>query len=303
VQTGCVEVLYERGKFGPQRGIQVDETSVYWQEVLSNDAGWTTGVQIFAAPKEGGGVVRALGEWTDYQAAALLVDDSNVYWLNQGSLTRSKKDGSERTTLTIPGFDTLDPGPILDAGDAILIGSHACHDFALVPKNGSTPRRWPVSSHQATGGTTGIEIDGTSFYCANGNYISVLDSLTGQVSELVSYAGSAGPLRKVGDSLYWIDSDNLDLRGPALVMLAPGSAPQAVGPAYGGTGHLLFDSTKEGLYWMTGIDWRDCDVVSFDVHSRATTFLARNQSRNGDTAQDADYVYWSANSAIMRVHK
>jgi len=100
-----------------------------------------------------------------------------------------------------------------------------------------------------------------------------------------------------------MDSDNLQTNGAALVMLAPGSGPEAVGPAYGGTGNLLYDSTKQKLYWMTGIDSSNCDVVTFDVRSRETTFLTRNQSRFGETTQDPDYFYWSANSAIMRAHK
>jgi hypothetical protein len=306
VSSGCVEVVYERAPTGaPQRGIQVDGTDLYWSEVVSDAQGRAVSATIFAGPKRGGGPVRALGAWGEYQNGnSLVVDESHAYWLASRKLMRVPKEGGAPVSLAIPQGDTLDLGPIHDLGDAVLVGTHACRFLARVPKDGSAPQLWPLSQRTTTGGNTGLESDGTVYYCASGNQVHRLDSRTGETRELASYAGKAGPLRKVGADLYWGDSSNPDRKGPALVLLAGGvGEPAAVAAAYGETGRLLLDSPRGKIYWMTGLDYRGCDVVAYDLQSRDTTFLARDQDRSGDTAQDADYLYWAASHALMRIHK
>jgi hypothetical protein len=302
--AGCVETLYDRGdQRYPQRGLVVDRTSVYWQELAVEGSTRTSVVR--AGPKDGRGPTRDLGPWGDYgSSAALVVDDTHVYWLYDGKLMRASKDGAAPSELAIPGVETLDPGPLQDAGDAIVVGSHGCRAMTRVPKDGSAPQTWPIIKPRAAGGVTGIEIDGPIYYCSNGQAVHALDTGNGQVQQIAVYAGQTGSIRKVGGDLYWTETSNPDTKTWSLVRLSAGSdRPVAVGPMYGEAGALLFDSSRGKLYWTTGLATRDCDAVSYDVKSQETSFLARNLNVFGDCGQDDGFVYWIAMHAIMRVRK
>jgi hypothetical protein len=302
-RTGCVEVVYKRDG-EPRRGLRVDDSDVYWSEVVS-DPGGARRLEVLAAPKNGGGPVRDLGPWDDYQATeAMVIDATHVSFLHQDKLARVRKDGGQRVELTIPRVSELDPGPLVDAGDAVLVGGHACKFLARIPKDGSTAQIWPVSTRPVTGGDTGVEVDGPLYYCASGNDVHVLDTRTGAARELVNYAGRAGSMRRVGKDLYWADLDNPTTNDYAIVRLSEGSsAPVAVGQAFGATTGLLFDEGRNRLYWLTGLSSSGCTLGVLDLGTGKTSTLAQDLDNWGASAQDRDYVYWAASRAVMRAHK
>jgi hypothetical protein len=307
-QPGCVETIYDRGsdqRRQPQRGIRVDATDVFWSEVDGDEQFHISGMKVYAAPKNGGGPIRALGDWADYQyGASLVLDASRVYWLANGKVASVRKDGSGRTDLAIPSADKIDLGPILDADGSVLVGSHGCFFLARIPKDGSPAQVWPVTKRTVSGGSTGLEVDGPIYYCANGHYLNALDTRTGQATEILAYDGDAGSLRKVGQDLYWADSGTAQTKGPVLQVLAAGATqPKVAGRAYGAAGSLMFDPVRMRLYWITGLATTGCDAVAYDFRSQQSSFLARNLNEMGDNAMDDDHVYWLASTAVMRVHK
>jgi hypothetical protein len=281
----------------------VDGANIYWEELATEGDREIPIVRM--APKSGAGPVRDLGPWSDYQtASSMVMDDHHVYWMTGGKLTRVGKDGSGRTELDLPDVDSLDPGPLQDAGDAIVVGSQACRFLTRVPKDGSPAQSWPVTKRPAAGGVTGLDVDGPIYYCSNGQAVHVLDTRTGQAREVVSYPGRVGLVRKVGGDLYWADSDNPETRKSAIVWLAvDGQGPKAVAPAYGQAASLLVDSSRGRLYWMTGLSNYDCDALVFDLKTRESAFLGRNLDVYGDAAQDDVYLYWVASHSIMRARK
>jgi hypothetical protein len=60
-QPSCPEVLYGSRPGAPQRGIEVDDTDVFWCEITFEE-----GNVVRAAPKNGAGPVRTLGRWYDF---------------------------------------------------------------------------------------------------------------------------------------------------------------------------------------------------------------------------------------------
>jgi hypothetical protein len=233
-----------------------------------------------------------------------VLDDARAYWLANDKLVSVRKDGTDRTELTIPNFRQVDPGALRDGGDAIVVASHGCFFVAKIPKNGSPAQVWPVTQHAAAGGVTGLTVDGSAYYCASGAYVYRLDSSTGQVTELIQNGRYAGPMTKVGADLYWIDFGPPDTNAPALETLAAGATQSSsLAPAYGEVGSLMFDAKRMSLYWITGLATHGCDAVVYDLQAKRTTFLARDLNEMGDTAMDDDYVYWSAYNAVMRVPK
>jgi hypothetical protein len=302
-RTGCVEVIYKRtGE--PRRAVQVDEVDVYWSEVVQ-DASGIRQLEIFAAPKSGGGAVRNLGPWDDYQAAeSMVLDATHVSFLHDNKLVRVRKDGSQRVELTIPNVEMIDPGPLLDAGDTVLVGGHACKFLARIPKDGSPGKTYPVSQRTVTGGDTGLEANGPLTYCASGNHVQVLDTRSGEARELVAYGGKAGAMRRVSEDLYWADFDNPDTKNYAIVRLSAGSdKPVAVAPAFGGTTRLLFDETRGNLYWLTGLNSHGCTLGVHNLAGGKTSTLGEDFDNWGAPSQDHDYVYWPASRSIMRAHK
>jgi hypothetical protein len=284
--------------------VQVDDTDVFWSEVVPGSDG-KRALKVLAAPKRGGGAVRELGSWNDYQASeSMVLDATHVGFLFDGKLVRVTKDGAQRMELPLPDVRKLDPGPLLDLGDAVLVGGHACKALARVPKDGSAPQLWTVSQQPITGGDTGIEADGPLLYCASGHHLHQLDTRTGEVRELLAYGGKAGAMRRVGKDLYWYDSDNPDLKNTAIVRLAEGSRqPVAIGSAFGGATRLLFDESRNKLYWLTGLNSHGCTLGVAEVGGDKTATLAANLDNWGAPAQDAEYVYWPASHSIVRTRK
>jgi hypothetical protein len=298
-----VEKVHDRGDRGaPRRGIQVDESRVYWSEIVTGEPGKP--LTVFAAPKGGGGTPRALGEWTDYQAPGLVQDAAHLYWLRAGKLLRVRKDGSGTTELAVPDVDTIDPGPLHDAGDAVLVGSHACLFLARIPKDGSPAKLWRVSQRKVTGGNTGLAVDGSRYYCSSGNHVHVLDSATGEARELVAYQGSAGPLRKVGQDLYWNDLRPPDAQTASLALLAAGATvPVSVTPSHGDTASIVHDRRRNTLYWLTGLNHYGCKAGAYDLERKEGRLLASDLDVYGASTDDDDHLYWLASNAVMRLRK
>jgi hypothetical protein len=298
-----VEVVYQRTG-DPRRGLQVDDENVYWSEVLTGPGG-VRRQEVLAAPKNGGGPVRDLGPWDDYEASeSMVMDATAVAFLYQGKLAYVRKDGRQRTELPIPQLDMLDPGPLLDVGDAVLVGGHGCKFLARIPKDGTGGRVWAVSQRPVTGGDTGLESDGPLYYCASGNDVHVLDQRSGEARELLAYGGKAGAMRRVGKDLYWADLDNPDSKNFSIVRLAAGAdRAVVVGPSFGGTTGLILDPTRNRLYWLTGLNSHGCTLGVYDLASGTTSSLGDNLDNWGPPAQDRDYVYWAASHAVMRAHK
>ena len=170
----CPQVLYARGTGRPRRSVEVDATDVYWNE-LGQD-----GMKVRAAPKNGAGPVRTLGNWYDFESTrALVVDDQHVYWLRPGVLVRVAKAGGEERSFALPAVGAANVGLLEDWGDAILVGGHDCRHAIRMPKDGSAPKLWTISTKPVVGGVTGYGVDGSIVYCASGRFVQALDVRTG----------------------------------------------------------------------------------------------------------------------------
>lgn len=302
-------MLYDRSQSGgPRRGVEVDDTDIYWCELTASD-----GNVVRGAPKNGRGPVRTLGRWYDFAfGRSLVVDDRYVYWLRPeetGLVHRVDKTGANPTTLPLPpGPDgkRFDIGPLAITDDALLLATHGCPYVLRVPKDGSPVTVWPVSPYPNLGVTTGLEMFGGLFYCANGSSIHSLDPATGAVTEIVSGQVRAGPMAMVGGDLYFVNED----RSPAetleeLALLRVGAAtPAVLGSTFGFVGRLLYDEPRNALFWTTGLNWQYAEVATYGLGSASPPeLLFDNQDVMGNSAADADYLYWLSEHAVTRLRK
>jgi hypothetical protein len=165
-----------------------------------------------------------------------------------------------------------------------------------------------MSPYPNAGVTTGLESFDGLIYCANGAYIHTLDPDTGSVTEILSGQDHAGPMQKIGDNLYFANNDGLPAETHeelALLRLgAGGDPPTSLGSAFGPVGRLLYDERRRMLCWVTGLNWQFAEIVTHQLDTRdAPKVLFENQDVMGDSASDAEYLYWLSEHAVTRLEK
>ena len=295
----CPEMVYDRKGNDLIRGVEVDATDVYWCEASP------AGLKVRAAKKTGGGEVRTLGDWHDFETGdALVVDDAHVYWLRPGALVRVPKSGGSPQTFSLPAQANQGLGPIKNWGNDILVGGHDCTYAIRMPKNGSTPTVWAISSKSRVGGVTGFETDENSVYCSSGPDVFALDTQSGQSRVLVSNQDMAGPLKKVGADLYFVNNRPIIGKGENLAVLRKDSAgPVDLGPVFGNVGRLQYDSKVGRMYWATGLSPDVCQIGAYDPAGKKTELLFDKVDVMGTTAMDDIYLYWLADHRVMRLQK
>ena len=312
-QPYCPETVYDRTgePARPRRGIEVDGTTLYWCELTNSES------VVRAAPKDGSGPLRTLGRWFEFAFnRALVSDETHLYWLNVDetgnwpALVRVDKDGGDPQATPIPilGDEKLsDFGPIAGTPDAILLASVGCRRVLRVPKDGSAIQSWTVSPTGSGGGVTPLEFFDGLVYCANGPYIHRIDPVTGVIMQVATGQDHAGPMAMINGSLYFVNNRS----GPggrdenlAVLSLASG-AVQDLGTAPGlQAGHLHYDEPRHTLYWFTGLNFQTAELAAYDVNASAPpVVLLDGQDIMGDSAADADYLYWQSDHAITRLRK
>jgi hypothetical protein len=306
-QPHCPEILYDRSQSGgPRRGVEVDETDIYWCELTAAE-----GNVVRAAPKDGSGPVRTLGKWYDFAfGRSLIVDDRHVYWLrpeDTGSLLRMDKDGGNPMTIPLPG-DTagrrFDIGPLGDTADAVLVATHGCTHVMRVPNDGSAISLWRMSPYPNAGVTTGLESFDGLIYCANGPYIHTLDPDTGSVTEIVSGQVRVGPMAMTSGLLYFVNNSRVANTSENLAVLREGSVVQDLGPTFGFVDQLEYDSARRALYWVTGLHWAVAEVVVYHLDGAVyPQLIFPAQDVMGSSASDTDYLYWLSEHAVTRLKK
>ena len=292
-------MVYRRAGHDLIRGIEVDASDVYWCEVT------VQGLKIQAAPKDGTGPVRTLGDWYDFGAGrSLVVDATHVYWLGKGGvLRRLPKQGGAITSLPLPPGRETRVGPIEDWQDAILVGGHDCRFVVRVPKDGGPARAWPIVDN-VFGGVTGFATDGARVYCASGSSIYRLDTSTGDVQLLNSNQSMAGPLALDGDKLFFINNRPETGAGENLAVLATGATEAMdLGPVFGHVGRLNLDRTRRTIYWVTGSSPVISHVGVYRMDEGRTELLLDRLDVMGSSAADDSHLYWLANHAVMRLRK
>lgn len=307
----CPEQLYDRRPSLILRGGGLDERDVYWCE-LANE-----GNLVKAAPKDGSGPVRTLGPWWDFEVDSMLVvDEAHVYWVRPegtGSVMRVNKDGSGAINLPLPGAastatatptTTLDLGPIIDAGDALLVATHGCTQIIRVPKDGSATASWPLSKDRNAGGETDLERDGEQVYCSNGKFVHRLDLRTGKASVITDALSMAGPMKKIGDVLYVANDRPVTNTAENLASIDPDGTVTDLGATFGNVENILYDGPRSVLLWVTGPSLSSAEIVTFHLdRSDPPELLFDHQSMNSSFTADADYIYWGADQAVMRLRK
>lgn len=304
-RSHCPEVLYDRRPNLVKRGVAVDQRDVYWFEVANE------GNIVKAAPKDGSGPIRTLGRWWDFEVdAALVVDETHAYWMRPegtGTLLKVNKDGSASVSLPLPGADMvtrLDLGPIIDAGEALLIATHGCTTIIRVPKDGSAATTWPVSKDRNVGGETDLERDGEQIYCSNGKYVHLLNTSTGEASVVTDALSFAGPMKKLGDSIYVANNRPVSNTGENLVRIKPDRTITDLGPALGYVDSIVYDEPRKVLHWVTGLSLANAEIVAYHLdRADPPELLFDHQSMQSSVVADADYIYWGADQAMMRLKK
>jgi len=291
-----------------RRGIEVDGNDVYWSEVSERE-----GNVVRAAPKNGSGPVRTLGQWYDFgNSRSLLVDDQHVYWLkseNTGGLLRVDKDGGNPVEIPLPADPNggkLAIGPLAQTDDAVILATLSCSQVLSVSKDGSAITLWPLSKYPDAGGSTGLDSFDGIVYCSNGSHIHSLDPATGEVTEIVYDRQYLGALAMAGGALYFAINDNDVTKATETLGrydAATGTAT-TVGPAFGTMIRLHYDDTRERLYWLTGLSLTAGNVVAYSPASSGLPELVfGGQDVQGSSAMDADYLYWASDQAVTRLHK
>jgi hypothetical protein len=290
------------------RGIEVDDTHLYWCEVSP-----TEGNVVRAAPKDGSGPVRTLGEWFDYHAGrSLALDDRHVYWLrpeNGGVLVRLEKSTATRVDTALPQspIGRLDLGPLRETADSILIATKSCSQIIAVSKAGAAgPRIWEVTTREPAGGVTGLEANLETIFCSNGAYVYALDRGTGSTLEIVGGQRLAGPLRMVGNDLYFVNDNGSagDANGELRVLLGEEGAPLDLGQVFGHAENLLYDEQRQSLYWVTGLHWFLGKVAQYAVGGdNPPSALLEGQDVMGSSAADSEYLYWLSTTSVTRLKK
>jgi hypothetical protein len=304
-RSHCPEVLYDRRPNLVMRGVALDQHDVYWFESANE------GNIVKAAPKGGSGPIRTLGRWWDFEVdAALVVDETHAYWMRPegtGTVLKVNKDGSASVTLPLPGADAgtrLDLGPIIDAGEALLIATHGCTTIIRVAKDGSGATTWPVSKDRNAGGETDLERDGDQVYCSNGKYVHLLNTNTGEASVVTDALSFAGPLKKLGDSIYVANNRPVTNSGENLARINPDHTITDLGPALGYVDSIVYDEPCKVFHWVTGLSLANAEVVAFHLdRTDPPQLLFDQQSMESSVVADADYIYWGADQAMMRLKK
>jgi hypothetical protein len=314
-QPHCPETVYDRTiNANPRRGVEVDARNLYWSEVSASD-----GLMVRAAPKDGSGPIRTLGKWYDFASSrSLAMDEGHVYWLRPTGgtesasveLVRVDKDGQNEQTTVVPAPDPTVERPelaiILGSDDSTFVATYGCGWILRIPKDGSAIQQWPVSRFPDAGGATGLELSGTSLYCANGAFIHRLDLASGSVIQVVSGQVSTGPMALIGESLYFINNDgDASQSTDNLAAVSPDGGPvQNLGLALGSTARMLYDAPRHTIFWVTGLTPFTGEVVAFDISGTSPPRqLLDGQDVLGNSAQDEDYVYWLSDHAVTRLRK
>jgi len=307
-QPHCPETLYDRSQFGgPRRGVDVDDTDIFWCELTAAE-----GNVVRAAPKDGSGPVRTLGGWTDFGASASLVADSqHVYWLfNDGSTTslmRGAKAGGEPTSLVLPdAVPTLDPGPLLDAGDSVVIAEHGCGRVVRVPKDGAASTIWRASQYPPSGGVTGLELRDQVVYCGNGQRIFALDTQSEAITEFVAGQDLVGPLMLDAGNLYFINNrgDSTNRAGDLGALSLDSGTARELGDAYGNASRLLLDRPRRTIHWLVGRSATEARLAVYHLEGAGPPdVVLEGQNLAGDSASDTDYLYWLSEHAVTRLKK
>jgi len=307
-QPHCPEILYDRsGVGGPRRGVEVDDSDIYWCEVSAAD-----GNVVRAAPKDGSGPVRTLGRWYDFSfGPSLVVDQAHVYWLDAedtGRVVQVDKNGSNPKFFALPPDDAgkrLDIGPLTGTSDAIIVATHGCEKVIRVPKDGSPTSSWDVSPYDNAGATTSLRSYTDALYCANGAYIHKLDLTTGSVTPLVSSQDFAGALSLVDESLYFVNNRGVANTGENLAVLPQGDAEvRGLGPAFGFVDQSQYDQARKVLYWTTGLNATTAEVARYQLGgTEPPELLFGSQDVMGGNASDATYLYWLSQKAVTRLQK
>jgi hypothetical protein len=239
-----------------------------------------------------------------------VVDDTHAYWMRPegtGVVVKVGKDGSEPTTLPLPGADSttrLDLGPIIDDGDSLLVATHGCTTVVRVAKDGSGASTWSVSLDRNVGGETDLERDGDQVYCSNGKYVHRLDTSTGEASVVTDALSLAGPLKKIGDLIYVANNRPVTNSGENLALIMADHTVTDLGPALGYVDSIVYDEPRKVLHWATGLSLSTAEVVAFHLdRADPPELLFDHQSMMSSVAADADYIYWGADQAMMRLKK
>ena len=306
-RPSCPESLYSRPG-NPVRGIEVDAIDLFWCEATPEE-----GLVVRAAPKSGAGPVRTLGSWYDFSAGrSLIVDDQYVYWLRPegtGELLRVNKDGSNPLRIPLPAAEdgqSLQIGPLHDAGDAIIVGEHGCIHAVRVPKNGDPPALFRVSTNTTGGGVTGLESDASSIYCFNRQFlyrVDVANGQTGAVGEALTHPG--GALLLIGRQLF-VGNNNptVGASGNLAVVDLDAVAALDLGSSQGQVARIHYDERRRTLHWVTGLSRMVGKVVEYDLDGiLPPEALFENQDVMGNSAADDDYLYWLSNTAVTRLKK
>ena len=296
-------------RFAVRRCLEVDETDVFWCEITPEE-----GNVVRAAPKSGAGPIRTLGRWYDFMATrALVVDAQHVYWLlpeGSASLVRVDKDGGNQVSTPLPPGPLngrLDLGPLFDAGDAVIIATHVCKEILRLPKDGGELSQWTVSPYPNGGGVTGLETDGPFIYCANDEYLHRLDTSTGEASVVVSDLKHGGPLLRLERQLFIVSNRPEIGTGENLGVIdldAEQPVTRDLGPSFGQGIRLVHDAKRRRLYWGTGLNRYDAEIVSYQLDgSKPPEILFEKQDVYGECAGDDEYLYWVSTTAVRRLKK
>lgn len=213
---------------GIDPGLALDEENVYFADQVDDDDGTPLGT-INRVPKAGGDVT-ILAEG---QAApgSLTRDDAHLYWVNNGTATRSLEalhngglgsialsGGSAQALFSV----SADGKGVSPFGDLVLSGSDLyftsmnLDDFESsglykLPKAGGTPM--PFSSYSAQ---SGFVLNGY-LYIDNGDRIAKIELSTGSRTDLVCFESGYGSISMVHDdkTIYYEKMDPENAGDPA----------------------------------------------------------------------------------------
>ena len=275
--------------------VHVDGDYVYWTEPETS---------IMRGLKDGSGEPEFVGPRGGSVVPTLFVsDDEYVYWLLwlTGIRRYSKSDGS------LTDFE-LDPTPNWSAidgdGEYLYAARDGCTSIARVRGDGSELVITDLPEGGWFGGGTYLTLDDQNVYCGSGPRVYRMPKSGGAAQVVVTGQETIGGMATDRTALYWLNCAAVLSNPKSLhaMELSTGEVTDYGEMLRGGSGPLCRDEARNALYWVSGNCLR-CHVMMFDVESRELRYMARDRNVYGAIATDEDFVYWTEEYAVMRMHK
>jgi hypothetical protein len=261
-------------------GMAIDSTSIYWTARVPGNAYQYRA--ILATPLSGGTPTTLLGVgdagFPGSFPSAIVVDATNVYWLDTGFVAKIPKGGGSLTPSLAPADM---PSALATDGVRVYWADLASNgSLASVPVGGGTPTTF--ATDQPYPGS--IAVGGANVYWTNGSTVMSAPK-TGGVPMTLASGQSPSAIAVDSVNAYWVN----DTTGGNVVK-APvsGGAATTLARAQGSPRSIAVDATS--VYWTDNLSGT---VMTVRICGGAPVTLASGQDGPTFIAVDATSVYWT----------